>query len=152
MKGLSTFMKRFFQSNYILKPIDLFAVGEVPMEADLLMILAPKTGFLRKRSDGFRVLYKERGGNLLLLLPPLFFDEDISSLLAVLEKQGLKVENKLTLDRLATMQGLDASVPIITNFDISHPITQGFNSRVLFPISSSLIALKKEKCKIHRPC
>ena len=45
------------------------------------------------------------------------------------------------------MQGVDASVPIITNFDNSHPVTMGFNTRVLFPISSSLVPIKKEHVK-----
>jgi hypothetical protein len=45
------------------------------------------------------------------------------------------------------MQGVDASIPIISNFDLSHPITREFDTRVLFPISSSLIALEVDDVK-----
>jgi len=144
--GAKYFYDKVFQSNYILKPIDLLKQSSIPMEADLLMILAPRTGFLEKEINSLKQ-YLERGGNVLALLPPMFFDEDLTTLLELIKSYGVEVENKLALDRLSTMQGADASMPIITNFDLSHPISKGFSSRVLFPISSSLKENKAENIK-----
>lgn len=128
------------KSNYILKPIDLLKAAEIPAEADLLIVIAPKSGFLPKEIESLEN-YKKRGGNFLIFMAPLFFNEKIDDFKKFVSSFGIEFENKLALDRLATMQGLDASVPIITNYE-KHPITKDFTTRTLFPISASLKALK----------
>ena len=130
------------KSNYVLEPIDLMQVGEIPTEADLLIVLAPKSGFLPREIESLKK-FKKRGGNFLFFLSPLFFDEKLTDILAFVEEFGIKFENKLALDRLATMQGLDASIPIITSYE-KNPITKDFQGRTLFPISSSLLKIQKE--------
>ena len=134
------------KSNYILSPIDLMKSAEVPTEADLLILLAPKSGFLPQEIESLKK-FKQRGGNFLIFLSPLFFDENLSDLFKFVASFGVEFENKLALDRLATMQGLDASVPIITNYE-AHSITKDFQGRTLFPISASLKKMKKENVEV----
>lgn len=145
-EGAKYFYDQLSKSNYELMPIDLLKVAEIPTEADLLIVLAPKSGFLEKELSSLES-YQKRGGNFLFFLQPLFLDEDINDFLKFVEKVGVKFENKLALDRLATMQGLDASIPVITNYQ-AHSITKDFSSRTLFPLSSSLIPLKKENLEV----
>jgi ABC-type uncharacterized transport system involved in gliding motility auxiliary subunit len=71
--GAKFLYDKIFQSNYILKPIDLFATGEVPLEADLLMILAPKSGFLTKEIKVLESFLERGGGNCLLLITTALF-------------------------------------------------------------------------------
>lgn len=134
-------------ANYALHPIDLLKIDKIPMNADILLILAPKSGFLDMEVNKIQE-YLKKGGNALFSLPPLFFNEDLGNLYTLIKMFGIEIENKIVLDRLATMQGSDASVPIVNSFNQKHSITQNFTQRVLFPVSSSLLIHDSDQIKL----
>lgn len=141
------FYDQVAKSNYEVMPIDLLQVAEIPAVVDLLIIIAPKSGFLEREILALDK-YRKRGGNFLIFMPPLFFEEKLEDFVAFMKTLGVEFENKLALDRLATMQGLDPSIPVITSYK-NHPITKDFNTRTLFPISSSLKPIKSEEIEVQ---
>jgi ABC-type uncharacterized transport system involved in gliding motility auxiliary subunit len=50
----------------------------------------------------------------------------------------LALGKDVVVDRSSTVQGGEATIPIITKYDEGHPVTAGFNFRTVFPLSSSV--------------
>jgi ABC-type uncharacterized transport system involved in gliding motility auxiliary subunit len=82
--------------------------------------------------------YLEQGGSLFLALAPAFKAELYENISGLAESYGLKLGNDVIIDRLSTVQGAEATIPIITKYESGHPITEGFEQRTIFPLSSSV--------------
>lgn len=141
--GASYLFQKIVNTNYILRPLDLLSIDDIPIDANLLMILGPQNGFLdlevKKISN-----YLSKGGNLLLTLAPEMSSVKLDSLYDLLKNYGVNFVNSIVLDRLSTVQGTQATIPIVTEFNPLHSITKKFKGKVLFPLSAALIPKKIE--------
>ena len=57
---------------------------------------------------------------------------------------GLEVKNDIIIDRLSTIQGTEATIPIISSYNQDHPISKNFKMRTLFPLSLSVTSLNSQ--------
>lgn len=136
-EGVSELCKRLASMNYELKSLDLTKVTEIPKDATAVMILGPISGFLQAETKILEA-YLARGGSLFMALAPAFKSELYNNLKELTLPFGLKLGNDIVLDRLSTVQGAEATVPIINAYEANHPVTTGFNLRTVFPMSSSV--------------
>lgn len=136
-EGGSYLFGKLIGGNYIIKPIDLLKSEDVPKDANLLLILGPKEGFLDLELDKVD-RYLKRGGSLFVTLAPELNEVKLSNFYSLIDKHGVKFLNSIVLDRLSTVQGSQATIPIITLYNPNHSITKNFKGKVLMPLSASI--------------
>lgn len=136
-EGISELCKKLVSLNYEVRSLDLSTLSEVPKDATALMILGPINGFLTQEAKLLEA-YLKRGGSIFMALAPAFKAEIYDNIKALTIPYGLKLGNDIVLDRLSTVQGAEATVPILVKYDEVHPITEGFTQRTVFPLSSSV--------------
>jgi len=104
--------------------LNLAAKGEVPDDADAVVIAGPSITFSAMESDALDK-YLANNGKLLVLLDPYV----TSGLEAVLKKYGMKYEDDLVLCRGMTATGTQLTVPLAAVYQggfSAHPITSKF--------------------------
>ncbi len=136
-EGISQICAKLESMNYEIKSLDLAKTEEVPSDATAIFILGPMTGFLKNEVDQVE-RFLSRGGSLFLALAPAFKPELYENLVKLAQPYGLTLGRDIVVDRLSTVQGAEATIPIINKYEPSHPITNGFNQRTIFPLSSSV--------------
>lgn len=139
-EGISTLCEKLRGQNYEVKELDLTKVQAVPKDATGVFVLGPITGFLKQEVDILKEFVND-GGSFFLALAPAFKSEIYDNLVEIVKPFGLDLGNDVVIDRLSTVQGAEATIPIINKYEEKHPITEGFNLRTVFPLSSSVKTL-----------
>jgi ABC-type uncharacterized transport system involved in gliding motility auxiliary subunit len=138
--------KILLQSLYELRPLNLMEVREVPKDADLLFMLGPNFGVVDREIELIKS-YLEKGGNLLLTLGPQFVENKVQNLHDFLVQFGIDTINSVVVDRLSQMQGTNATIPMVKEFNQKHPITKEFSGRVIYPLTSAFVVNEQEGIK-----
>lgn len=136
-EGLSVLCERLRAQNYEVRDLDLTKVQGVPKDATAVFILGPISGFLKQEVEILNDYMKD-GGSLFLALAPAFKAELYDNLIGLVRNFGLDLGKDVVIDRLSTVQGAEATIPIVEKYDSGHPVTSGFNLRTVFPLSSSV--------------
>ncbi|MFP5491113.1 MAG: GldG family protein [Bacteriovoracia bacterium] len=139
-EGLSAFCAHLKSQNFIALPLDLQRSAEIPLDADVVIIWGPVAGILPQEIQRLQ-RWLEKGGSLLFAYSPNFQQDHQKDLRALLVKWGIQSFNDLVIDRLSTLESNEATIPVISKYSANHPITRGFHSRTIFPLSSSLEAV-----------
>ncbi|MBA2404041.1 MAG: GldG family protein [Bdellovibrionales bacterium] len=140
-EGLSELCAKLASQNYEVKPLDLTQTKAVPSDASAVMVFGPVSGFLDSETQQLEK-YLAQGGSLFLGLAPAFKSEVYDNLTALAKPYGLKLGKDVVIDRLSTVQGSEATIPIISSYEHEHPITSQFDLRTVFPLSSSVSVLE----------
>ncbi|HLT22518.1 MAG TPA: DUF4350 domain-containing protein [Bacteriovoracaceae bacterium] len=140
-EGISVLCEQIKAQNYDLKTIDLSQSKEVPSDADAVLVLGPQIAFLDSEADQLSRFLK-RGGSLFLALAPSFKKNLYRNLNVLAYDYGLTLGEDIVIDRLSTVQGAEATIPIISEYNHDHPITAGLNQRTIFPLSASVQVLE----------
>lgn len=140
-EGISVLCEKLKQQNYEVRPLDLAKAPRVPGDATAVFILGPISGFLPQEVSLLKE-YLNDGGSLFLALAPAFKAELYDNLTSLVIPYGLKLGKDIVIDRLSTVQGAEATIPIISQYSADHPITKGFNLRTVFPLSSSVSTIE----------
>lgn len=140
-EGISFLCDKLRSQNYEVKELDLTKVMSVPLDATAVFVLGPISGFL---SQEVQILkdFLNRGGSFFLALAPAFKAEVYDNLVNLVREYGLDLGKDIVIDRLSTVQGAEAAIPIVNSYEQDHPITKGFNQRTVFPLSSSVKTLE----------
>lgn len=136
-EGISTLCDKLRGQNYEVRPLDLAKVDRIPKDATGVFVLGPISGFLPQEAALIEE-YLKRGGTFFLALAPAFKSELYDGLTNLLKPYGLALGKDIVIDRLSTVQGAEATIPIISAYNHDHAITKGFNLRTVFPLSSSV--------------
>lgn len=136
-EGLSVLCEKLRAQNYQVKTLDLSRVKEVPRDATGVFVMGPINSFFPEEAKRLED-YLKRGGSIFLALAPAFKSELYDNLKNLANPYGLKLGDDVVVDRQSTVQGGEATIPIISHYDDGHPITAGFNYRTVFPLSSSV--------------
>jgi len=111
--------------NAEVQNLNLAQKGEVPADADAVVIAGPSISFTAMEADALDK-YLANNGKLLVLLDPYV----TLGLDGVLQKYGIKYEDDLVLYRVATATGSQMTVPLAViyqgGFSTTHPITAKF--------------------------
>lgn len=136
-EGLSVLCGQLKAQNYEIKELDLTKIMSIPKDATAVFIFGPISGFLKQEVELVEEYLKE-GGSLFLALAPAFKAEVYDNLTKLVKPYGLMLGKDIVIDRLSTVQGAEATIPIVSNYESGHPITEGFKLRTVFPLSSSV--------------
>jgi ABC-type uncharacterized transport system involved in gliding motility auxiliary subunit len=140
-EGLSVLCDQLRSQNYEVRSLDLTKVQSIPKDATSVFVLGPISGFLKQEVDLIQEFMKE-GGSFFLALAPAFKAELYDNLIKLVEPYGLTLGKDIVVDRMSTVQGAEATIPIVNKYQEGHPITEGFNLRTIFPLSSSVRTLE----------
>lgn len=140
-EGISLLCARLKTQNYTIKPLNLAQTKSVPADASAVFVLGPTSGFLPSEVVQLGS-YLEAGGSVFMALAPAFRSDLYDNLNNLAEPFGLELGQDIVIDRLSTVQGAEATIPIVNNYDPNHPITAGFTQRTVFPLSASVNTLE----------
>lgn len=119
--------------NYEVETLLLATRGEVPADADVVVIGGPTRPFL---PEELRALdsYLERGGALLVMVDP----RANTDLYGELERWGVELGNDVIVDRVQGLFGR-ATTPFAAEY-AAHPITEGMRDVTMFHVARSVKA------------
>ncbi len=155
-EGLSEFQDAVQKDNYKVKAISLLQKAEVPSDCTVLVVAGPTGDYVQPEVDAIKK-YVENGGRALFMLdPPLKLGRkeisDNTTLDTLLQSWGITVDKDLLLDAnpLSQLVGLDATVPLVTNYE-SHPIVSDLQGKGTgFPLSRSLETKNGDKTTVTK--
>jgi len=112
--------------NYRVEPLLLAAAGEVPKDADVVVIAGPTRSLLEVEHAALD-RYLARGGAVLALVDP----RSRSDLVAQLSRWGVELGDDVVVDRSLALFGRAMS-PFAARYDPSHEITRDLHEPALF--------------------
>lgn len=112
--------------NYTAKPLLLASTGEVPADADAVIIAGPRRPLLPEEAKALEA-YLAKGGAILVLLDPRVHTEFV----AQLASWGVELGDDVVIDRTLALFGRAMS-PFADSYDPSHEITRGLRDPTLF--------------------
>lgn len=142
-EGISVICDRLRSQNYEVRDLDLSKVSSIPKDATAVFVLGPISGFLKQEVEVIQN-YISRGGNFFLALAPAFKAELYDNLIDLVKPFGLTLGKDVVIDRMSTVQGAEATIPIVEKYENQHPVTEGFAQRTIFPLSSSVSILPQK--------
>ena len=143
-EGISIICEKLRAQNYEVRDLDLSKVNAVPADATGVFVLGPISGFLKQEVELLQNYITNRGGNFFLALAPAFKSELYDNLINLVKPFGLSLGKDVVIDRMSTVQGAEATIPIVSKYENQHPITEGFTQRTIFPLSSSVSILPEK--------
>ncbi|CEJ45759.1 GldG family protein [Umezakia ovalisporum] len=124
--GISQAVQGLADRNYTASPLNLVEKSQVPQDAAVVVIAGPKQELFDNELKALQD-YLNGGGNLLLMIDSNT-DTNLDSLL---QKWGVRLDNRLAVDISGAGVGLGPAVPIVTNYG-QHPITKDFRNGISF--------------------
>ncbi|HVH20720.1 MAG TPA: Gldg family protein [Myxococcota bacterium] len=112
--------------NYTAKPLLLASTGEVPADADAVIIAGPRRPLLPEETKALEA-YLAKGGAVLVLLDPRVHTEFV----AQLASWGVELGDDVVIDRTLALFGRAMS-PFADSYDPAHEITRGLRDPTLF--------------------
>ncbi len=135
LEGMGDFLTLVQKSNVIIKNLSLNDLGAIPAEVDMLMIWGPRQAF-HDQEIALIDQYLNKGGKLLVALDPDLNKDVFKNLRDLLLKRGIEIKNHLIVDKISQVNGSNGLAPLVKAFSPDHPVVQGFEGPVFFPVAS----------------
>lgn len=129
--GFSFAAEALANENYQIETILLATTGEVPADANVVVIAGPTRPFLDPEQAALRA-YAERGGALLILLDP----RANTNIVPLLAEWGVKVREDVVVDLVGGMVGTPTT-PFAKDYG-PHPITDDLRGYTVFEYARSV--------------
>ncbi len=128
---------------YEIAPLRLATIGDVPDDADVLIVAGPTQPLLDHELDVLR-RYLSAGGALMVLLDP----RANTNLYDDLAAWGIRLGDDVVVDRSLALFG-QATSPFAGQYAEDHPITAGMTETALFPmVRSVLVDLESDDVEV----
>ena len=111
---------------------------EMPSDADLLIIAAPKKKLFKEEKISIEE-YLKNGGRVLVFLEP-FMDGGLGEML---KSYGIQITDDIVVDKMSRVMGGDYLLPMVANYG-HHTITEGFELTSLFSVARSIEKTEKD--------
>jgi ABC-type uncharacterized transport system involved in gliding motility auxiliary subunit len=132
-RGYSTVKGDLEKLGYEVKKLTLALADRFPADCALLVIGGPQKDLLPNEYETIRG-YIKAGGRAVFLVDP----ETPTLLPIFLSDFGMKLENDVIVDKVARLLGGDYFIPVIGDYDASHPITANFPYPIFTPLARSV--------------
>ncbi len=136
--GFSKVKESLEKDNFQIKTLLLLKTGEVPKDADLLIISGP-TKPIQKLELQAIDHYLNKGGSVFILADPQV-DNGWTEFLG---KWGIEIQNDLIIDPMSKLYGGDYAAPVVSQYS-PHGITKDFSLPTIFPLLRSVKAITTE--------
>jgi ABC-type uncharacterized transport system involved in gliding motility auxiliary subunit len=129
---LGQFGKELERRKIRAQTLNLATMPDIPGNSALLVLSAPAVPLLAGEIDLIK-RYIQQGGNLLLLTDPGNHHLD-----ALLQTLGLRQLPGTLVDSSSKLYGINDPSFVLTSSYSSHPISQGFQTMTLYPVTAAL--------------
>ncbi|MSP27003.1 MAG: ABC transporter [Methylococcales bacterium] len=127
-----SFGKALDQHKIKAQPLNLATVQAIPDHSKLLVISAPAVPLMAGELTLIKQ-YIDNGGNLLLLTDP-----NNTHLNPVLDWLGIRVLAGVLVDGQSKLYGIDDPSFVLASEYTKHPITKGFQTITVYPVTAAL--------------
>jgi ABC-type uncharacterized transport system involved in gliding motility auxiliary subunit len=137
-QGYSSAKKALERDGFQVEPLLLLQTGEVPDDADALVIAGPEKPVHpqeQKALDNFL----QKGGSIVLLIDP----QTKTGLEDFLARWGVEIREDIVIDPMSKMFGGDYAAPVVSQYML-HDITKDFALPTIFPVLRSVTAKQVE--------
>ena len=134
-EGMQHAAEALRNENYRFEPLVLAQKGEVPDDADVVVVAGPTRPFLPGEREMLQ-RYLEHGGALFVMVDP----RAQTDLVEDLKRWGATLGNDVIVDRVQGLFG-QAMTPLAGVYG-AHPITQDMREVTMFPTTRSVTASK----------
>jgi ABC-2 type transport system permease protein len=147
--GLATAVSN---DNYAVKNLSLLTEKAVPGDADILLIMAPKTDLTPQDAEKIRA-YLDQGGRAVILVDLLAHDKALPNLAGLLQSYGVGVRSAVVVEgdpnKIAAQNPLYV-IPTLEYHDILAPLRTN-NYAIVMPAAQAIqtLELKKKSLKIE---
>jgi ABC-type uncharacterized transport system involved in gliding motility auxiliary subunit len=117
--------------------LNLITTDKMPEDADVVLILNPQNDFLNPEMMRLQS-YLEKGGSLLLGYSPLLKAGKLPALSDLVKKWGIEITHHLIIDQASSMNGQEATIPVVDQYHSRHPLMKKFTARTFYPVASPL--------------
>ncbi len=142
-EGFSELSSILKKSTYTFEEVDLRSRSSIADNVDLVVIWGPRNDFMEGELKALED-YLQKGGSLLVGLDPDLNKLNVKGLRNFLKKYDIVINNDFVIDVESHVNGSWGTIPLISKFHNSHPITRHFKEKVFFPIASSVQIMKKD--------
>ncbi|NBT59730.1 hypothetical protein EBT16_13195, partial [bacterium] len=133
-EGFSDIKTALENGRYEVQDLSILEKGEIPADAEIVMVAGPKTEFMAQEYQALEKFLKA-GGKMLFMVEPT----SPKSVRDFLLKFGADWKPKkvvLETNSLQQLAGGNPLTPIVTSYDRNHEITRDSKQLTLFPIST----------------
>ena len=141
-QGYSAVKKALERDGFQVKKLLLLQTGEIPMDADALVIAGPEKPILPQEQEALED-FLQTGGSIFLLMDP----KTQSGLDKFLARWGIGLQDDVVIDPMSKMFGGDFASPIVSQYMV-HDITKDFALPTIFPVLRSVVAKQKEGIEV----
>ena len=138
--GYSGIAAALQRDNYRVETLVLAQQGDVPADANVVVVAGPTADFLQPEIDAL-ARYIAGGGKVLFMIdPPDTGDTpSLANLTALIARWGVQLGNDVVVDvsGMGQLLGTDESVPVVSTYP-PHAITEGFSLLTAFPMARSV--------------
>ncbi|MCU0611232.1 MAG: GldG family protein [Candidatus Eisenbacteria bacterium] len=145
--GISRLAETLAAENYAVSDVIILRDG-LPEPGDLLMVPGPTSPFLAAEMDSLN-RFLDRGGRIMVLLEP-----NGPSLREILVPRGILPRDDVIVDAsgVGSIFGMSEVVPLVAQYDGSHPVTKGFTAASFFPMCRSLVVADSASASSTATC
>jgi ABC-2 type transport system permease protein len=138
--------------NYAVKSLSLLTEKAVPADADILLVLAPKTDITGQDADKIRA-FLDQGGRAVILVDLLAKDKALPNLAGLLQSYGVEVRSAVVVEgdpnKIAAQNPLYV-IPNLEYHDILSPLrTNNYAIVMPGPQAIQTLELKKRSLKVE---
>lgn len=128
--------------NITVESLNLLTKGEVPKDADCLIILSPENDFSKEEAKAV-IKYLQNGGNAVIFSDYLGEDKKMPNFMSVLEAYGVTIDDGIIYEGNSDYSFNNMptyTVPEIKSLDASKELVES-KGRVLIPSAQSIVEL-----------
>jgi ABC-type uncharacterized transport system involved in gliding motility auxiliary subunit len=133
--GLSESLRLLEGENYRVEPLNLTQAGEIPPDADVVILAGPRRSLLEGEVQALQTYLQGESGLMLLIDP----DTD-PGLTPLLDEWGVNLDNLLVIDPTGEALGLGLTTPLVQTYG-EHPITEDFAGGITFFPEAQVVEL-----------
>lgn len=137
--------------NYTIEDLNLLLLEKIPDDADILLIISPKTDINESEEEKIREFLFDRGGSAFFMMD--LRPDEFPNLIKLLASYGTKIKPVLVMERADNRyipQAPYALVPEMPHHSITSVLTTN-DLLVLFPVTQAIeeLEIKKRNIKIE---
>ncbi|MEO5379130.1 MAG: GldG family protein [Magnetococcus sp. DMHC-6] len=131
---------------YKIASLNLAEVEKIPEDTSVVLLPGPRKPLFPVEVDRLKSWF-DKGGRLLVMGDPGVQ----TGLEEMLKEYGITWKEGLVIDPVARLFGGGPSTPLVSQYDLEHPITKGFTTASFFPEARGLeLAASPADSKQHR--
>lgn len=132
-RGYSEAASSLRNENFVIHPLMLGRVKDVPHDAAAVVVSGPQTDLLPDELERLGA-YLEAGGSLLFMLDPM----PAPNLTEFLARYGVRLDQDVVYDPQNRLFGGDALSPLVSLYNTGVEIVKDFRVSTIFPLSRSV--------------